>query len=259
MPKRGVDNGWKQFFDVYAPNYMSECFTRNTLAEVDFLVDVMQLKPGSSVLDVGCGTGRHSVELARRGYVVTGVDISSGMLSEAADAAAKAGVCVEWLCQDATQLKLDRCYDACICLCEGAFGLLDSGDDPVTRDIAILRGIASALTPGRPFMLTALNALRTIRKYNDVDVAEGRFDNISLCQIHSLASIVGDSAVAAELPGSVSSKVIRERAFTATELSLMLVIAGFNVEHVWGGTAGNWGRRPLLMDEIELMILAKLI
>ncbi|MEA4884843.1 MAG: hypothetical protein VB144_14520 [Clostridia bacterium] len=42
------------------------------------------------------------------------------------------------------------------------------------------------------------------------------------------------------------------------ELTLMLEIAGLTVEHIWGGTAGQWGRRPLLMDEMELMIVAKL-
>jgi len=49
-----------------------------------------------------------------------------------------------------------------------------------------------------------------------------------------------------------------ERGSTAMELTLMLQIAGFRVENVWGGTAGSWGKRPLLMDEIELMVVARL-
>ena len=257
MADRASNCGWKDFFDIYAPHYMKESFTRNTRAEVDFLVDVMELEPGASVLDVGCGTGRHSIELARRGYKVTGVDMSEGMLKEAARTAEQAGVCVEWIQQDATKLKLDSCYDACICLCEGAFGLLNAGEDAATRDISILRGIASALRPGRPFLLTALNALRTIRMYDDDDVASGRFDNITLCQVHSVGSIVSDD-ISRELPESISSTIVREKAFTTMELTLMLRVAGFSVEHIWGGTAGNWGRRPLLMDEIELMVLARL-
>jgi SAM-dependent methyltransferase len=250
------NHGWKDFFDIYAPHYVSESFTRNTFAEVDFLIDAMSLEPGASVLDVGCGTGRHSIELARRGYKVTGVDISPGMLKEAARRAEQTGVHVEWIQQDATKLKLDSCYDACICLCEGAFGLLNAGEDAATRDISILRGIASVLIPGRPFLLTALNALRTIRLYSDDDVASGRFDNIALCQVHPIGSFMSDD-IGGELPDSVLSTVVREKAFTATELTLMLRIAGFGVEHIWGGTAGNWGRRPLLMDEMELMVLAR--
>ncbi len=42
------------------------------------------------------------------------------------------------------------------------------------------------------------------------------------------------------------------------ELTLMLQLTGFRVDDVWGGTAGSWGRRPLLMDEIELMVAARL-
>lgn len=57
---------------------------------------------------MGCGTGRHSVELARPGYRVTGVDISQVMLREAALAAERAGVHVEFVRQDARELKLSR-------------------------------------------------------------------------------------------------------------------------------------------------------
>lgn len=84
----------------------------------------------------------------------------------------------------------------------------------------------------------------------------GKFDNIALCQVHPIGSFMSDD-IGNELPDSVLSTVVREKAFTAMELTLMLRIAGFGVEHIWGGTAGNWGRRPLLMDEMELMVLAR--
>ena len=49
----------------------------------------------------------------------------------------------------------------------------------------------------------------------------------------------------------------RERMFTPTEFTLMLRVAGFAVEHVWGGTAGNWRREPMELDEYELMAIAR--
>ena len=67
---------WEAFFDAHAPLYEDNVFAKNT---------------NSSILDVGCGTGRHSIELAKRGYIVTGLDLSSEMLYRATDAARSAG------------------------------------------------------------------------------------------------------------------------------------------------------------------------
>jgi hypothetical protein len=49
---------------------------------------------------------------------------------------------------------------------------------------------------------------------------------------------------------------LRERGFIASELALMLRMSGFDVQHLWGGTAGNWRRGPMDLDEMELMVLA---
>jgi SAM-dependent methyltransferase len=67
---------WERFFDAHAPIYDDNAFTKNTVREVDFLLDELLIPPGGAVLDVGCGTGRHAIELAKRGFVVTGLDLS---------------------------------------------------------------------------------------------------------------------------------------------------------------------------------------
>jgi hypothetical protein len=148
-------------------------------------------------------------------------------------------------------------FDACICLCEGSFSLLNADDDPTEHDIAILRGIAASLVPGGRFVLTALNAPRKIPAFSDEDVARGKFDNLTLCEASLLGAAVSHRA-GVVLPEEVASATVMEKGFTAMELTLMLQVAGFRVENVWGGTAGSWGKRPLLMDEIELMVLARL-
>ncbi len=237
---------WERFFNAHAPDYMDNVFTKNTLREVDFLLEELALQPGSSILDVGCGTGRHSIELAKRGYEVTGLDLSAKMLAQAEKGAKAAGVKVNWIRGDATRFSLDEKYDAAICLCEGSLGLLGQTDDPIDQPLAILRNISRSLKPQAKVLLTVLNGAAMIRKYTNDDVKEGTFDPLQMVESTAVSPREGLPAIA-----------VRERAFVPTELTLMCRLAGMSVISLWGGTAGNWGRRALDLDEIEIMIVAR--
>ncbi len=236
---------WQRFFDAHAPGYMDNVFTKNTVKEADFLVEALDLAPGQSVLDVGCGTGRHSIELARRGYSMTGLDLSTGMLAQAKTAAQHAGVQAEWVHADATRFAFPTLFDAAICLCEGAFGLLGQDDDPIAQPLAILGNVSRSLKPQAPALFTVLNGAAMLRKYQNQDVAAGRFDPMSMVE-------ATDSPPREGLPPIP----VRERAFVPTELRLLFSLAGLPVFNMWGGTAGNWGRRALDLDEIEIMVVA---
>lgn len=236
-------NDWQEFFNWHAPEYMANGFVTNTLAEVDFMVNELGLKPGMRVLDMGCGTGRHSVELAKRGYVVTGVDLTPAMLAEARKAADEAAVEVEFVQSNAAQFSRPDAFDAAICVCEGAFCLLGAGDDPIDRDLQILRRISESLKPGGGFLLTALSVFRMARGN-----AEGTFDPMKMMMTWSW-NVSSD--------GVAKSVTIRERGYAPTELALMCRVAGLEVQHVGGGTAGNWGHRPVDLDEFELMVIAR--
>jgi SAM-dependent methyltransferase len=240
------EQSWERFFDAHAPIYDEQVFTRNTTDEVAFLLAELQLGPGSAVLDVACGTGRHSIELAKRGCAVTGLDLSSTMLSRAAAAAKAARVSVAWIRADATRFEFTGRFDAALCLCEGACGLLDRADDPIEQPLSILRNIARSLKPEGRALFTVLNGAAMLRRARDVDVAEGRFDPLTM-------------VAASEVPprDGLPPMAVRERGFLPTELRLLFRIAGFSVDHIWGGTAGNWGHRPLDLDEMEVMIVAR--
>jgi cyclopropane fatty-acyl-phospholipid synthase-like methyltransferase len=239
---------WEKFFDGHAPVYMDNVFVKNTLEEVDFVLAELKLPQSGHILDMGCGTGRHAIELAKRGYRVTGVDISAGMLAEAEKTAQKAGVQVNWIHGDATKFTTRKSFDAAVCLCEGAFGLLSTEDDPEEHDLAILRSINGALKPSAPFLLTALNGYRMIRLYQQKDIAAGSFDPIHMVEL---------SLLEVETAAGKKTYRCRERGHLPTELALLLKMTGFEIEHIGGGTAGNWGKRPLEPDEMEIMVIAR--
>ncbi len=241
-------SAWEQFHDLEAPTYDGYDYTKNFVNEVDFLIEVLGLSPGNSVLDVGCGTGRHSVELARRGYSVTGIDLSAGMLAQAQAKASAAGVHVEWIRADATRFSLDKRFDAAICLCEGSFGLLGSSDDAIEHPLAILRNIAESLKPQKKTLLTVLNGYGMIRRSSQEDVQQGLFDPLTMTK-------VTDCPPAEGLPPIR----LRERAFIPTEIPLLFRLAGLSVLNIWGGTAGSWNRQAIHLDEMEIMIVAQKI
>ncbi len=239
---------WEAFFDGHAPRYMDEPFVTATVAEVDFIEELFAPPATARILDLGCGTGRHAVELARRGYAVTGVDLSAGMLAQAAAAAEAAAVDVRLIKADATAFRSPERFDLAICLCEGAFGLLGSGDESLEQPLAVLETIREALAPGGSFLVTVLSALRMVRLHGPQEVASGRFDPMTMCERNEM--VWRDDA-------GEHSVEVRERGFVPPELRLLCRCAGLEVTHLWGGTAGEWGRRPLDLDEYEIMLVGR--
>src|SRR4029078_13621747 len=76
---RSVELSMSHWFEPIAdhlgPAYLRYWFTKGTAQKIDFVIDALLLRLGDRVLDIGCGPGRHSYELARRGYIAHGIDI----------------------------------------------------------------------------------------------------------------------------------------------------------------------------------------
>jgi len=243
-----TENSWEDFFDKHAPYYMQNVFTKNTEAEIKFLLEELNLPAGSSILDIGCGTGRHSVELAKHGFRMTGVDLSSGMLAEAQKAARQAGVEIDWVHSNALDYKAPEKFEAALCLCEGAMALLDPDEDPHEHDLTILNNIHKSLKPRGKFILTTLNALEKMARYLKGELNADNFN---------LYSMVETEKIPIETAEGVREYLTREKGYTVGELKLMLRLTGFKVGNVWGGTAGSWNRQPLSPQEIEIMVTAE--
>ena len=80
---------YEELFKNYANKYDNEVYTQGTIGECDFIEKEINYDKSIKILDVGCGTGRHSIELSKRGYKVTGIDLSEKQIAKAIEKAQK--------------------------------------------------------------------------------------------------------------------------------------------------------------------------
>lgn len=147
--------------DSYALYYDLLYSHRDIGAEVDFLERVFRdysLIPVKSVLDVGCGTGLHTIELGRRGYRAVGVDISQNML-EVARSKARGMTNVEFVLSDATKLGFNSEFDAAIAM----YGVVSYFVDDESL-LGFLRSVRRAIKPGSVFVFDTWSLVGVLEK-----------------------------------------------------------------------------------------------
>jgi SAM-dependent methyltransferase len=106
---------------------------------------------GSTVLDLACGPGRHSIALAKQGLQVTGVDLSSFLLERAREGAQRESSEVEWVREDMRQFARPEAFDLVINMVT-AFGYFDDKED----DLLVLRNIYASLREGGVFVIDTM-------------------------------------------------------------------------------------------------------
>jgi SAM-dependent methyltransferase len=145
---------YEQLYENFA-DYDDEPYTKNTSAEVDFIEEVIDFEPQTRILDIGCGTGRHTLALSRRGYDATGLDLSEELLEQARAKANRAGLSCRFVQGDARKLEYQAAFNLALILCEGGFSLMETD----AMDRMILQNAFEALTPGGTLIMTAPSAV----------------------------------------------------------------------------------------------------
>lgn len=129
--------------------------------EVDQIIAMLDLKTGAAILDMCCGVGRHSLEFARRGYSVTGVDRTAAYLRTARDAADAEGLSVEWIEADAREFQRSAAFDLAINLYT-SFGYFE---DPA-EDRRMAENLYRSLKPGGFLVMDLMGKERLARIFS---------------------------------------------------------------------------------------------
>jgi 2-polyprenyl-3-methyl-5-hydroxy-6-metoxy-1,4-benzoquinol methylase len=248
---------YEALFENYARQYEREGFTKGTTGEVDFLEQEFSRDRSKRILDVGCGTGRHSIELARRGYDVTGVDLSEAMLERARANAATEDCRISFVHADARTLPFNEEFDAVIMLCEGGFPLMETDE----MNYEILRSAARALKPHGVFIFTTLNGLfplfHSVKEFLAREAAAGNatydknsFDLMTF-RDHNVTTVTDDS-------GRVIELQCDERYYVPSEITWLLKSLQFSTIEIFGCTLGAFNRYDrLTTEDFEMLVVAQ--
>ena len=146
---------YESLFENYAEKYDKECFVQGTIGECNFIEQEITCDKSLKIIDIGCGTGRHSIELVKRGYQITGIDLSESQLKRAREKAKEQGVEIDFQKHDARNLPFKGEFDLAIMLCEGGFSLMETDE----MNFEILKNATKVLNDKGKLIFTTLNGL----------------------------------------------------------------------------------------------------
>lgn len=229
-----------QWFETFFTGVAVEFWNRAippamTLAEVDFLERTLAAPAGGTLLDMPCGSGRHSIELARRGYRVTGVDLSAEFLSQARSRAEQAQVDVDLRPGDMRNPELAaQSFDGAFCF-GNSLPYFDR-----TGVATFFSALQRAVRPGGKLVIdtgcAAESILPTLQRqrwhrFGDIVVLSAATYAAEESRLDIDYTFIRD--------GVTETRLASSYAFTAAELKKLLVDAGFAVLSLNGGIAGE--------------------
>lgn len=246
---------YELLFKNYAVKYDSERYTNGTLGECDFFESECGYNKQTLILDIGCGTGRHAIELAKRGYNVTGIDLSESQLKRAREKALSTGFEIKFIKMDARNLPFKNEFDLAVMICEGAFPLMETDE----MNFEILKNAANALKTGGKFIFTTLNGLFPLfhsvkdflAKNTNADNAEYGNNSFDLMTFrdNSITKFTDDD-------GSEHVLECNERYYLPSEITWLLKSIGFTKIDIYGAKLGAFSRKNRLTTEDYEMLVA---
>jgi ubiquinone/menaquinone biosynthesis C-methylase UbiE len=248
---------YESLFENYARKYDKECFVQGTIGECDFIEQEINRDKSLKIIDIGCGTGRHAIELTKRGYKITGVDLSNSQLARAKEKAKEAGVTIDFQAQDARNLPFDGEFDLAIMLCEGGFSLMETDE----MNFDILKSAARALNGRGKFIFTALNGLfplfHSVSEFYKLAQKEGQ-SQCKECSFDLMTFRDHNTAVFEDDSGNKRELKCNERYYVPSEITWLLKTLGFKKIDIFGAKLGAYSRNDkLTTEDFEMLVVAE--
>ncbi len=248
---------YEELFKNYALKYDNESFTQGTIGECDFVEAEINYDKNIRILDIGCGTGRHSIELAKRGYEVVGIDLSESLLKRAKEKALEENVSVDFQRQDARKLTFANEFDLVIMFCEGGFSLMETDE----MNFQILQNASNALKSNGKLIFTTLNGLfplfHSVKDFINSNIEEGNATSNN----HSfdLMSFRENSTIEVEDDlGNKKEIHCNERYYVPSEITWLLKTLHFKNIDIFGAKLGAFSRNDSLSTEdYEMLVIAQ--
>jgi SAM-dependent methyltransferase len=193
-----------------------------TAGEIDFILSILSVKPGARFLDIGCGFGRHSLELARRGFDVLGIDPSAFMIDAAQERDAGENRIPVFRHESGEDLQLHNEFDAAICL----FTTLGQVEDH-KDNLPLLHNAYQALLPGGCFILEipqrgwAVSNLKTRQRFGEGET----FTQVARSFDASQNLVIEEFTLVS--PGEQRTYTLQYRLFNQAQITQLLDQAGF--------------------------------
>ena len=248
---------YEELFENFAQNYDAEEFTKGTVGECDFIEKEIDYNKTIKILDIGCGTGRHSIELSKRGYSVTGIDLSESQLQRAKEKASAQSLNIDFQKHDARSPHFSNAFDLAIMLCEGGFSLMETDE----MNFLILQNAANALKTNGKLIFTTLNGLFPLfhsvkdflaaEKKDGVATYKNNTFNLMTFRDHNITEFIDDS-------GNKKSLNCNERYYVPSEISWLLKSLDFKTVNIFGAKLGAFSRNDeLTTEDFEMLVIAE--
>lgn len=248
---------YESLFENYGEKYDNESFAQGTIGECDFIEKEFNFNKELKIIDIGCGTGRHSIELAKRGYLMTGIDLSESLLVKAREKAEKCGLHIDFIQHDARNLPFHNQFDVAIMMCEGGFPLMETDE----MNFEILMNVSKSLKKHSKFIFTTLNGLfplfHSINDFHAEGIVEGNatyksksFDLMTF-RDYNITNVIDDNGIEKELE-------CNERYYVPSEITWLLKTLGFTKIEFFGAKLGAFSREDALKTEdFEMLVIAE--